>query len=249
MSTLDTRVGTFVWHECLSTDVEAAKAFYTRLFGWELEIYKPGEMDYAMINVGGQSHGGFWQAPDGVPSHWLGHVRVENVDAAVARATGLGGTVLVGPSDIPEIGRFCVVADPEGAAVSLYQPDTLGPQPQGVFAWDELLTTDVEGAKRFYHEVLGWDSGELAGLTGTYTLLLKGEVQVAGAMPKPETMQAPPAWLVYVATPDVDATAKRAVELGGTVAMESTDIPDAGRIAVLVDPAGAAFGLFQMAGS
>ena len=248
-----TAVGKFVWHENNSTDVEKAKRFYTELLGWETEVWKPGEMDYAMIKVGDQMHGGFMAAQGGAPSHWLGHVLVEDVDAAVERARSAGGNVIAGPMDIPEIGRFALIADPQGAVVSAYASEGEPPPSEGVFVWDELTTSDPDAAARFYSEVFGWtpraamDMGEM----GTYTIFSRGgeDGDVGGCMRLPEGMEAPPHWLVYIGTDDVDATAERAKDLGATIFVQPTDIPEVGRFAVVQDPAGAVFGLFNTGGA
>jgi uncharacterized protein len=241
-----TALGKFVWHENNSTDVEKAKRFYGELLGWESEVWKPGEMDYAMIKVGDEMHGGF-MAAQGAPSHWLGHVLVESADEAADRARRAGGNVIAGPMDIPEVGRFALIADPQGAVVSAFAPEGEAPMGQGVFVWDELMTSDPEAATRFYGEVFGWTSRAMdMGEMGTYTLFSRGEDDdVGGCMRMPEGMQAPPHWLVYVGVDDVDATAARAKELGATLFVEPTDIPEVGRFAIVQDPAGAVFGLFK----
>jgi predicted enzyme related to lactoylglutathione lyase len=245
-----THVGHVVWHELLTTEVEKAKSFYTDLLGWEIEVWKPEELAYPMISVDGQTHGGFHTAPEGAPPHWLGHVYVADVDTSLAAATRLGATVLAGPLDMPEVGRFGVIADPQGAVISLYTPEGDGPSGQGVFAWDELLATDVEAAKSFYAEVVGWTTSEMHMETGAYTLFNAPDgSQVAGLMHKPDDVPSPPAWVVYLSTTDTDAAAERAHALGGTVAQEPFDVPDVGRIAIVVDSTGAAFGLFQAAGN
>src|SRR3990172_11279612 len=105
MSTgVQTQIGRVVWHELMSTDAEAAKRFYTELLGWELETWQPGELDYVMVKVNGQTHGGFHQleADQGAPSHWMAHVLVDDVDGAASRAEKAGGRILFGPVDIPE---------------------------------------------------------------------------------------------------------------------------------------------------
>jgi predicted enzyme related to lactoylglutathione lyase len=243
-----TIVGKFVWHENNSTDVEKAKSFYSSLFGWGIEVWKPGEMDYAMVQVGEQAHGGFNKAQEGAPSAWIGHVLVEDVDETVRRVEAAGGKILMGPMDIPEVGRFAVFADPQGAVLSAYSPAGDPPNPQGVFVWDELLTSDPAAAKSFYTEIFGWGTKDMdMGGMGTYTLFQRaGEVDVAGCMRLPEGLQAPPHWLVYIGTDDVDKTAAKAKDLGGTVLSEPMDIPNGiGRFAVLQDPAGAVFGIFK----
>ena len=247
-ATIGTRVGHFVWHELVTADVEAAKAFYARLFGWEFEIYKPGEMDYAMISANGQSHGGF-MAPDpsrGIPSHWLGHVLVDDADAALARAEKLGGKAAFGPVDIPEIGRFALLADPQGGVVSAYRPAAEdGPVAAGTFLWDEFLAGDVEGAKAYYTEVFGWTTEAMdMGGAGTYTLFKRDGESVAGVMSNPAE-HVPPHWLTYIATADTDGTIEAARGLGATVYAPAMDIEGVGRFAVLGDPSGAAFGILQ----
>jgi len=242
-----TKVGTFIWHENNSTDAEKAKSFYTELLGWETEAW-PGEMQYTIIKVGDKGHGGIAAAQGGAPSHWMGNVFVEDVDEVARRAEAAGGKVLYGPEEIPEVGRFALISDPQGASVSAFtpQPQGDGGLGEGVFVWDELHTSDPAAAKSFYGEVLGWtaEDSDMGGMT--YTVFKNaGGIQVAGCMQLMEGMQAPPHWLVYIGTDDVDATTARAKELGATVHIEPADIPNIGRFSVLQDPAGAAFGLFK----
>jgi uncharacterized protein len=251
VSTVQTKVGLFVWHENRSTDVEAAKSFYTKLLGWGIEVYKPGEMDYAMIAAGGAAHGGFWQQQEGAPSSWIGHINVADVDATVEKTTSLGGKVLNGPMDMPEIGRFATIEDPHGGVVSAYQPAGEGmPDAAPVFLWDELYSPDVETAKRFYTGVFGWTTSDMdMGEMGTYTIFNRDETQVAGLMKQTENMPGPAAWHPYVAADDVDASAAKAAELGATLLVPADDIPGVGRFALLLDPTGAMFGLFKPAES
>ena len=251
MSTsIQTAVGRFVWHDHMSGDAAKAGAFYTDLLGWELEVWKPGEIDYPMITANEQMHGGFGPAQGGAPPHWLGHVLVEDVDEAALRAEAAGGKVVAPAMDIPEVGRMVVVADPQGAVVSLFTPAGDSPASEGVFAWDELLTSDVEGAKQFYGEVVGWTArdSEMGG-GNAYTLFHSGDTDRAGCMPTPEGVEAPPHWLPYLAAGDVDETISRAEGLGARKLMGPTDVPKTGRIAVLMDPTGAVFGLYASSNS
>lgn len=248
MGTVETKVGHFVWHENQGTDVEAAKSFYAKLLGWEYEIFKPGEMDYTMITSGGAMHGGFWPAPpEGAPSAWIGHVYVEDCDAAAEKAKSLGGTILHDPMDIPDVGRFALLQDPQGAVISAYTfaaaDATVG---EGVFVWDELSSPDVDASKRFYGEVFGWTSEDRdMGGGMVYTTFHRGEAQVAGLFKQDPEMTGPAAWHPYLGTTDVDASATKAGELGATQLVPATDIPEVGRFAMLLDPNGAMFGLFK----
>jgi predicted enzyme related to lactoylglutathione lyase len=245
MSAVGTSVGTFVWHEQVSNDPQRAQDFYKQLFGWEIDVWKPGEVDYGMISSGGSMHGGFGTAQEGVPPHWFGHVRVDSADTTADKAKAAGGKVLYGPEDIPDIGRFAVIADPKGAVFSAFQPAGDSPPARGVFVWDELVTEDVEGAKSFYGEVLGWTAKDMGEDFGGYRIFSSGDTQVAGLMQKPEQVPVPAAWQVYIGTDDVDASAEQAKELGATILQEPMDIPTIGRFAIVQDPLGAIFALFK----
>ena len=248
MSTVETAVGRFVWHDHVSGDPEAARRFYEELLGWDFEVWKAGEWDYPMIKVNDTTYGGFGPSQGGAPPHWLGHVLVDDVDAAAGRVTASGGTIVAEPMDIPEVGRMVVVSDPQGAVFSLYASAGEPQVSEGVFVWDELVTTDVEAARRFYGEVVGWEAHDVdMGNDYIYTLFRSGGTDRAGCSPQPPGSEgAPPAWLTYLGTADVEATLEQARSLGvTTVYMEPTDVPTVGQLAVFADPSGAAIGLFN----
>ena len=250
MSTVETALGAFAWHDHMSGDPAAASRFYADLLDWEIEVWKPGEMDYPMIKVGDKTHGGFGPAQGGAPAHWVGHVLVDDADAAAGRVEEAGGSIVAPPMDIPEVGRMVFVTDPQGAVLSLYAPAGELTPSQGVFVWDELVTTDVEGAKRFYGEVVGWESRDMdMGNNFIYTIFSSGGTDRGGCMRQPSGAEgAPPAWLTYLGTDDVDGSFERARSLGvTTVFMEPTDVPTVGRLAVFADPSGAVVGLFDPA--
>src|SRR5438876_5417078 len=183
MSTVASTVGKFVWHEQVSADPKQAQDFYTQLFGWDTEVFKPGEIDYTMILSGGQSHGGFGKAMEGAPPpHWLSHVRVANVDETIEKAKSAGGELAAGPFEMGEVGRIAIIKDPQGAFVSVYQPEGEGAVPEGVFVWDELGTTDVDGAARFYGELFGWTANDMGPEFGGYRIFQRGETGVGGLM-------------------------------------------------------------------
>src|SRR5439155_19988 len=216
--------------------------FYTQLFGWDTEVFKPGDADYTMISSGGQSHGGFGAAMEGAPPpHWLSHVRVENVDQTVERAKSAGGKLLAGPFEMAEVGRMAIIADPQGAYVSAYQPESEGPGSEGVFVWDELGTTDLDAAQRFYGEVFGWTTDDMGPDYGGYRIFNSGETGVAGLMTLPDATM-PPHWQPHVAVDDPNATTAKAKQVGGTGLMEAMDVTEVGRVAVLREPQGATFG-------
>lgn len=245
MSTEATTVGKFVWHEQVSDDPRKAQDFYAQLFGWSAEPYKPGELDYTMISARGQRHGGFSKAVEGAPPpHWLSHVRVEKLEDTIEKVNRMGGRLAAGPFEMGEVGRIAIIVDPQGAYLSAYEPHGEGPSPEGVFVWDELGTTDADGAQRFYEEVFGWSASDMGPDYGGYRVFNRGETGVAGLMTV-HGESIPPHWQPYVAVEDPDATAAKAAELGGSVLAEPTDVPDVGRIAVLRDPQGASFGIIR----
>src|SRR2546430_170444 len=198
-----------------------------------------------MISSGGQSHGGFSKALEGAPPpHWLSHVRVENLDETIEKARRAGGKLAAGPFEMDEVGRIGIIADPQGAYVSAYQPEGEGPESKGVFVWDELGTTDADGAQRFYEDVFGWTTSDMGAEYGGYRIFNRGETGIAGFMTLQDS-SIPAHWQPYVAVNDPDATAAKATELGGSVLAEPMDVPKVGRVAVLRDPQGAAFGIIR----
>jgi uncharacterized protein len=245
VSTVATTVGKFVWHEQVSSDPSKAQEFYTQLFGWGTEVFKPGEADYTMIAAGGANHGAFATAMEGAPPpHWLAHVRVERLEEPIERAKQAGGTLAAGPFEMGEIGRIAIIADPQGAYLSAYEPQGDGPAPEGVFVWDELGTTDADGAQRFYEQVFGWTTSDMGADYGGYRVFNRSETGIAGLMALPDD-SSPPHWHPYVAVDDPDAITAKASELGGTVLAEPMDVPKVGRVAVLRDPQGATFGIIK----
>ncbi|MCC6738424.1 MAG: VOC family protein [Planctomycetia bacterium] len=243
----------FCWHELRTPDRKAARAFYGALFPWTITDQDMGAGGvYTDIAVAGRHLGGLCEAVPGAPPHWVAYVTTDDVDAAAARVTRSRGRVLAPPTDIPGIGRFACVSDPEGGVFCLWKglhpanPD--GPFAPGAFCWNELLAHDVAGAKRFYGEVLGWTSVDMPvpGM-GTYTLWKSEGTDVGGLMQKPAGTPGPAAWIGYVQSADVDASAAKVKSLGGRLWVEPADIPNVGRFSVCADPAGATFALYKSA--
>ena len=149
-----------------------------------------------------------------------------------------------GPQDIPDVGRFAVLADPQGAVFVAFQAAAELPQSAGVFVWDELGTQDVESAEAFYTTVFGWTTSDMGEEYGGYKIFNNGETGVAGLMKMPDPSM-PSLWTPYVSVEDADSTVAKAGELGGTTIVEPMDIPNVGRIAVLQDPVGAFVGIIK----
>ncbi len=241
----------FCWHEVRTPDRKAARAFYGALFGWTMTDQSMGGASvYTDIAIGSRHIGGVCDSMPGEPPNWIAYVTTDNVDDAAARAARAGGKVMMPGTDIPSIGRFAVIADPEGALFCLWKglhPENAdAPFAPGAFCWNELVAKDPERAKRFYGEVLGWKATDVpvAGL-GTYTLWKSEGTDVGGMLQKPAGAPGPAAWIGYVQVADVDISAAQVKKLGGKLWVEPSDIPGAGRFSVCGDPAGGTFGLYR----
>jgi len=247
--------GRFVWHDLMTNDPASSLAFYTELFGWGTREVEMGGMgSYTFFNAGGRENGGMVEMDpaQGLPSHWLSYLTVDDVDELVQRAGELGIEVKFPPTDIPEVGRFAVVTDPTGAHFAPFKglrpapEDPEGPPAPGAFCWNELLTRDPSGAADFYERLCGWSREDVEmGETGSYTLFKRGDRDAAGMMAMPPQARGPCTWLLYVAVEDVDAAAKRIAELKGSVYVQPTGIPGVGRFAVGADPNGATFAVYK----
>jgi predicted enzyme related to lactoylglutathione lyase len=115
-------VGAFSWNELMTSDVQGAKAFYGELLGWGMQDFKAGDMGYTMVKLGDREIAGIMAIPDeaaGMPPRWGAYVTVADVDALLPRVEQLGGKVIVAPHDIPDVGRFAVIQDPQGAKLSI----------------------------------------------------------------------------------------------------------------------------------
>ena len=254
MSSIADLLGRFVWHDLMTTDVEAATSFYTALFpDWRINIVPmEGGYDYHMIGAGGTNVGGMLLLDEalGFPSHWISYVAVEDCDATVARLEQLGGACVLPTMEIASVGRFAIVRDAQGAHFKLFQMEFAQELPArpaiGQFCWDELLTSDIQAARAMYSELLGWESAEveMPGL-GTYTLFKNDGTDFAGGMSLPPDSDAPSNWLPYLTVDDTDARAAHVAELGGTTYVEPRDIGGVGRFSVHADPTGAAFAILQ----
>ena len=179
------------------------------------------------------------------------YVTVDDLEAATERARVAGGTVIDEPFDILDVGRMSIIQDKEGAFLRLWYPlkhagaGILG-EP-GALTWFELATTDPESAGDFYREVLQVNPTPDPDAPFPYTLLKIGDQMVAGIIKIGEDWgPVPPNWGVYFGVNDVDATAAKAQELGGSVVVEPTDIGDFARFSVLKDSEGAVFSVIRL---
>ncbi|MFO1076777.1 MAG: VOC family protein [Planctomycetota bacterium] len=244
--------GRFVWHDMMTTDAAKSQAFYTALFDWRIEERPMQGFTYRMILCGPGPIGGIMEEKAIPVSHWMPYICVADVDATAAKIQKLGGTVCVPPTDIPETGRFAVVGDPQGAYFSIYKglPASQGFDPDlpvpGRICWNELYTSDDAAGQAFYSEVFGWKGeNKDMGPAGIYRVQMLGTKQVGGMMKNPMPPGTPSCWVCYFFVEDLARATAKAKELGANAMMENMPIPGVGAFSMLMDPAGAAFALFQ----
>ena len=243
--------GRFVWYDLATTDTAAAKAFYWNVVGWKAEdVSMPGGT-YTLLKMDGIQVGGIRALPKdgqgGKPS-WSGYVTVSDVDAAAQTVQKLGGSICVPPTDIPNVGRFAVVADPQGARFNLFKAARSGQPPPptqpGRIGWHELHASDWQQAWPFYADLLGWRKGDAMdmGAMGTYQLFVVDDVAVGGMFNSPAA-SAERYWLYYARIGGVDAAAERVTMSGGKVCRAPVEVPGGDWIVQANDPQGAPFAL------
>jgi hypothetical protein len=241
------------WIDLGSPDLDATRAFYTELFGWTAHTGGPEFGGYTVFNLGDEPVAGAGPLfTEGQPTVWNTYVITEDADDVAAKVETNGGKVLMAPGDVGENGRMAVFMDAGGAVFSVWQRGTMPGATvfnvPGALSWNELLTRDADGAKSFYEGVFGWGHDDSQNDGVTYTAWMLNDAPIGGMMQMDSDAfpaELPAHWMVYFAVEDPDATAAKAVELGGSVAVPPTDIPQ-GRFAVLNDQHGAAFSVIKM---
>ena len=245
--------GRFVWHELMTTDTDAASDFYSHIVPWKTQ--DSGMPSYTLWMSGKYQAGGLMALPEesaSAPPHWIIYIGTPDVDATVEAAEKLGGKVLKGASDIPSVGRFAVLTDPQGAAFAVYTPQPGSGEevpPGGAvgdFTWHELATTDPEAAFGFYSELFGWSKGQShdMGDMGVYQLV-SHDGQDVGGIYKAHGNSTPPNWLSYVRVPDAAKAAAAAKSAGGRVLNGPMEVPGGSWIVQMEDPQGGAFAVVE----
>lgn len=260
--------GDFIWYELITDNADAARAFYGEVIGWTIEAQPSGPIDYRMISASEGNVAGLMpltaeMKANGARPAWLGYIAVDDVDAMAKSVESGGGHVHVPPTDIPDVGRFAFVADPQGAMVYVMKPASAGEshafsydRPRiGHCAWNELSTTDPDAAKHFYGQRFGWvKDGEMdMGPLGKYEFLRHtgrapegspmGQGMVGAVMPMMPGGAPMPLWTYYFRVPDIDAAAATITAQGGALVQDPVEIPGGDFSLVAADPQGAVFGL------
>jgi len=248
--------GAFCWVELGTSDQNAAKAFYGELFSWTAQDNEmgPGSF-YTIFQLKGNDAAAAYtldaQQQAGVPPHWTIYVSTDNAEATAKRSAELGGEIVMPAFDVYDLGRMAVLKDPTGAFHNIWQPGKntgVGVQNEpGSFCWGQLNTSDTAKAEAYYKSLFGWgaNTGSDGGMT--YTEWQLNGTPIGGMMDLPPGAMAPSHWLAYFSVEDCNASAAKAQSLGAAVYVAPTDIPNTGRFAVLADPQGAVFAIFQQA--
>jgi uncharacterized protein len=245
--------GRFVWYELATTDVETAKAFYSSVVGWgAADAPTPGS-NYTIFTAGGAPVAGLAKLQAGpqkaseVPPQWRGYVGVDDVDAATSHAKKIGGTVHMPPTDVPNVSRFSVIADSQGATLALIESQEQPAQPDGLgqVVWRELIAIDLERAFIFYNKLLGWQKADATpSPVGSYQEFSAGAETIGGMFNRLDGAGFS-LWLYYFSVSDIEAAAKQAVALGGEIIYGPLTVAGAARIIQCQDPHGAVFGLMD----
>lgn len=244
--------GSFVWHELMTSDLAAAAAFYGKVFGWTCKDSGTPGMDYRIFSAGEHMVAGMFSldhiGDKNIPPNWSGYIGVDDVDAAAHKLRGLGGKVGREPADIPNVGRFSVVEDPQGAMFVLFQP--MSPPPgappapgtPGLVSWNELYALDIDKVWPFYAEMFGWTKLDAIdmGPMGKYQMFSNGAHPIGGMMNKPAQMPRP-FWDFYVEVPDIDAAAAAVTAGGARIVNGPMQVPGGQWVAQGFDPQGAFF--------
>lgn len=246
----------FIWYELMTTDLDAAEAFYTKVVGWTPQAFPGSDMRYTVMNAGDRGVAGVMTIPDeakamGTPPSWVGYIYAADVDEATKAVKKAGGTVHRNPTDIPGVGRFSVVADPHGATFMLMKPEgpdqpPVPPNTPGHIGWHELFANDWKSAFDFYSKQFGWtktDAMDMGGDMGTYQMFATGgDAAVGGMMTKTKDMPVP-MWLFYFTVPGIDDAAKRVTDNKGKIVMGPMEVPGGSWVLQGFDPQGALFAL------
>jgi predicted enzyme related to lactoylglutathione lyase len=251
--------GDFIWYELLTSDADMAGDFYSEVVGWSVGDSGQEGMDYRILSMPtGQVAGLMALTPEmeanGARPCWMGYIAVEDVDACAGRIEAAGGGMHVPPTDIPGVGRFAFVNDPQG--VMFYIMNDSSGQESNAFAatepmlghcaWNELSTTDPEAAKAFYGTEFGWvQDGDMdMGPLGKYEFWWDREKRfmLGAVMPKMAEMPVP-FWTYYFRVADIDKAVETIKANGGTIMVEPMEIPGGDFSLNAMDPQGAAFAL------
>ncbi|MPZ55095.1 MAG: VOC family protein [Rhizobiales bacterium] len=247
--------GTFVWYELMTTDTKAAENFYHNVIGWDAKDAGMPGVQYTLLSANGTQVAGLMELPKaaseaGARSGWNGYVAVDDVDARATQFEKAGGHIHRAPDDIPGVGRFAMVSDPQGAVLALFKgapgseaPPAASATP-GYGGWRELQAAEWQAAFAFYADLFGWTKAEAVdmGPMGVYQIFAIDGEMIGGMMTKPEAVPAP-FWLYYFNIDAIEAAKTRVEARGGKIVNGPHQVPGGSWIVHCLDPQGAMFAL------
>ncbi|MEA2757824.1 MAG: uncharacterized protein QOH65_437 [Methylobacteriaceae bacterium] len=246
--------GKFVWYELMTTDTKAAESFYRNVIGWSAkDAGMPGQ-SYTLLGPGEIHVAGLMPIPQdasdaGARPGWIGYIGVDDVDGYAKRVKDKGGAIHREPADIPGVGRFAIVADPQGIMFALFKgagtpPPAVAAGTPGHAGWHELHAVDGVKGFEFYSGMFGWTKADAMpmGEMGVYQLFAVNGVPVGGMMTKmPQSPK--PFWLYYFNVPEIRAAETRVKDAGGQIINGPMEVPGGSWIVQCLDPQGAMFAL------
>jgi predicted enzyme related to lactoylglutathione lyase len=261
--------GRFVWFDLVTSDPRATLEFYPAVTGWSTTQWDGGT-PYTMWTANGASLGGVMQlpprpanapAPSAVKGptlsaaegpHWLAYISSPDLDETVRLADSLGARVIMPPSNVPSVGRFAVLTDPQGARFAAFTPESEAPghegDPQlGEFSWHELATHDYPAAFRFYERLFGWEKSTAMDMGGgaIYQMFNRNGLMLGGMFNRTPDLPGLPSWLHYIRVEDLDRALAAVTDRGGAIVSGPMEVPGGSKVAQCLDPQGASFALHQ----
>ena len=251
------QTGGFFWYELMTGDVAAAQDFYGPMLGWTFSDH-PGGMDYKTFGTDEGDVGGMMALTEemkdgGARPAWVGYIHVADVDAKLAEAVAAGGAELMPATDVPEVGRLAMLADPSGAPFYIMTPSGDDGESkafakhepmEGHCSWNELSSADPMRAEAFYTGLFGWEHAESMemGDIGEYRMYRADDYMLGGMMKKPEAMPVS-LWSFYFRVPDIEKAAAYIADKGAQVIMGPIEIPGGEYSLEGIDPQGAMFSI------
>lgn len=246
--------GKFVWADLFSTNVAAARDFYTALFGWEWRPVSGEPRPYGMFYKEGIAVAGLAnrEPPKDGQAHgtWVHYASVPDVAATEAHFVERGGQALLPRRNMPDRGEFAILADPGGAIVGVMRSSSGDPEDFqaaiGEFMWFELFTRDLLPSAEFYQTQFGYDIYQRDDTPEIVDYILSnGGYARAGVGALPKDSDTVPTWLGYVRVENVAETVEKAVGLGGKVLLAPDPDTLGGDLAIIADPEGTPVGLLR----
>ena len=245
--------GRFLWHELVTADLKAAGRFFTKIADWKTEGWDQNP-DYQMFvaKTGPMAGLAVLDAQSraaGARPHWLTYIGSPDAAETGRQAVALGGRILKPLTEMPPVGKWVVLQDPQGAVFAAFTPSRAPTAPEhpvelGDFSWHELATSDWKAAFEFYKKLFGWQETSAMDMgpdLGVYQMYGRGGAPLGGIYNKPKNAPGPSAWLPYIRVTDARTTPAATKKGGGQVINGPLEVPGGDWITMALDPQGGPF--------